>query len=191
MTLTDTQLMLLSSASQREDHLITLPEKLKGGAARAVVSKLLIQSLVEEIAVGRDDPHWRRSEEDQPIGLKVTQAGLQAIGEELEDNRSDEDEVAGSEVADADRKAAESSAPRDGSKRALVISLLQQDGGVTLDDLVEATGWLPHTTRAALTGLRQKGYEVVRTKGHNGRSVYRITIGSQPATPVEPVAPEA
>ena len=30
--LTDTQLVLLSSAAQRDDHLVVLPEKLKGGA---------------------------------------------------------------------------------------------------------------------------------------------------------------
>ncbi len=37
MSLTDTQLVLLSSASQREDHLVTLPPNLKGGAAKKVV----------------------------------------------------------------------------------------------------------------------------------------------------------
>jgi hypothetical protein len=41
MSLTDTQLVLLSSASQREDHLVTLPPNLKGGAAKKVVDKLL------------------------------------------------------------------------------------------------------------------------------------------------------
>jgi hypothetical protein len=39
--LTDTQLIILSSASQREDGLAVLPEKLKGGAATKVVTKLL------------------------------------------------------------------------------------------------------------------------------------------------------
>ena len=39
---------------------------------------------------------------------------------------------------------------------------------------MEATGWLPHTTRAALTGLRKRGYAVVheRIEGHD--SVYQI-----------------
>jgi len=35
--LTDTQLVILSSASQRDDGLAILPEKLKGGAAKATV----------------------------------------------------------------------------------------------------------------------------------------------------------
>ncbi len=42
---------------------------------------------------------------------------------------------------------------RGGTKQARVIALLERDSGATLDELVAATGWLPHTTRAALTGL--------------------------------------
>ena len=50
------------------------------------------------------------------------------------------------------------SAPRSGSKAAEIVDLLQRDQGATIDELIEATGWLPHTTRAALTGrgLRRK-----------------------------------
>ena len=39
--------------------------------------------------------------------------------------------------------------PRAGSKQALLISLLMASEGVSLDALVAATGWLPHTVRAA------------------------------------------
>lgn len=45
---------------------------------------------------------------------------------------------------------------RPGSKQALVIDILKQQGDTTLADIVAATGWLPHTSRAALTGLRKK-----------------------------------
>jgi hypothetical protein len=60
MTLTDTQLLVLSSASQREDGLAALPDHLKGGAAKSVVLKLIAKGLLEEATVGCDDPHWRR-----------------------------------------------------------------------------------------------------------------------------------
>src|SRR3982750_1986554 len=43
------------------------------------------------------------------------------------------------------------------TKQAAVIGLLQREQGATLADLVDATGWLAHTTRAALTRLRQAG----------------------------------
>src|SRR5207249_3296456 len=56
-------------------------------------------------------------------------------------------------------EAAERGPPRPNSKLALVIGMLQR--GAALDALVQATGWLPHTARAALTGLRKRGYTVL------------------------------
>ena len=53
---------------------------------------------------------------------------------------------------------------RAGSKAAQVLDLLHRPAGATLDELVAATGWLPHTTRAALTGLRKKGHVIKRGK---------------------------
>jgi hypothetical protein len=50
------------------------------------------------------------------------------------------------------------------SKIAAVIALLERSEGATLDDIIEATGWLPHTTRAALTGLKKKGYTMTKSK---------------------------
>jgi Protein of unknown function (DUF3489) len=64
--------------------------------------------------------------------------------------------------------------PRDGSKLALVIELLRRADGATVIDLTQATGWLPHTTRAALTGLRKRGYAVIRERIGAGDSIYRI-----------------
>ena len=55
-------------------------------------------------------------------------------------------------------------APRSGSKAAEIVDLLERGEGATIDDLIAATGWLPHTTRAALTGLRKRGYEIVRSR---------------------------
>ena len=65
--------------------------------------------------------------------------------------------------------------PRRGTKIAGVIELLQGNDGVTLAELVANTGWLPHTARAALTGLRKRGYAVVIDRADKARgSVYRI-----------------
>lgn len=50
--------------------------------------------------------------------------------------------------------------PTPNSKISIVIDLLQREEGATLDDLMTATGWQPHSTRAALTGLRKKGYAI-------------------------------
>ena len=64
---------------------------------------------------------------------------------------------------------------REPTKQALIIGLLQREAGATLDDLVAATHWLPHTTRAALTRLRQAGHVLDKAKGETGATVYRIS----------------
>ncbi len=59
-----------------------------------------------------------------------------------------------------------------------VIELLQRDHGATVDELIAATGWLAHTTRAALTGLRKRGYAVAIDRSDDKRgSFYRIPAG--------------
>jgi hypothetical protein len=63
--------------------------------------------------------------------------------------------------------------PRE-TKIGKVIALLERKDGATLDELVKATGWLPHTTRAALTGLKKKGHTIERDK-RGDASCYRIT----------------
>ena len=54
--------------------------------------------------------------------------------------------------------------PKPPSKTSLILDMIQREEGTTLEQMVEATGWLPHTTRAALTGLRKKGHAIIRTK---------------------------
>jgi hypothetical protein len=62
------------------------------------------------------------------------------------------------------------------TKLSLVLGLLHQEGGASLAAIVEATGWLPHTCRAALTGLRKKGHAIVRDKV-DGVTRYSIAAG--------------
>ena len=102
-----------------------------------------------------------------------------------EDGKDDKDER--SQVAEANSEAIEartaeneatdagrSCGPRAGTKLARVVGLLQRDCGATLEELIEATGWLPHTTRAALTGLRKRGYAVTIDRSDKERgSTYR------------------
>lgn len=52
--------------------------------------------------------------------------------------------------------------PQSDTKIGAVIRRLGEEGGASLDDLVTATGWQPHTTRAALTGLRKKGHTIAK-----------------------------
>ena len=187
--LTDTQLGLLSAASQREDRCLMAPKNLKGGAAQKVAAKLLAADLVREIKAKTGMAIWRRDEETgQEYSLKLTAAGLRALAVDEGDSQPGASPSA-SPSANKDRSkashatnaaamsttaASTSQAPRQGTKIACVIALLQRDQGAKLDELIAATGWLPHTARAALTGLRHRGYDVRLERGEKGRaSVYR------------------
>ena len=54
--------------------------------------------------------------------------------------------------------------PARATKTGTVLGLFRRNGGATLPELTDATGWLPHTTRAALTGLRKKGHAITKSK---------------------------
>jgi DNA-binding IclR family transcriptional regulator len=59
-----------------------------------------------------------------------------------------------------------------------VIGLLSRPSGASLEELIEATSWPPHTTRAALTGLRKRGFVLERARAE-GVTTYRISSASQ------------
>jgi hypothetical protein len=59
------------------------------------------------------------------------------------------------------------------SKVEQVIALLSRPEGASLNDLVATTGWLPHSTRAALTGMKKKGH-AVNSEKIDGVRRYRI-----------------
>jgi hypothetical protein len=77
-------------------------------------------------------------------------------------------------VPAAEKSEAAAAADRAGTKQALVLGLLQRKEGASIAELVAATGWLPHTTRAALTRLRQGGHELQKEKRDSGETGYRI-----------------
>lgn len=60
------------------------------------------------------------------------------------------------------------------TKTSLVLELLSRHEGATIDEMVAVTGWLPHTTRAALTGLKKKGHTIERRKADDCTSYHRV-----------------
>ena len=62
------------------------------------------------------------------------------------------------------------------TKTDLVLDLVRRPEGATHEQLVAATGWLPHTTRAALTGLKKKGHTLASEKSDGARR-YRVDGG--------------
>lgn len=59
----------------------------------------------------------------------------------------------------------QASRPHPTSKAGIVLALLEAPEGATLARLMAVTGWQAHTTRAALTGLRKRGFPIAIAKG--------------------------
>ena len=60
--------------------------------------------------------------------------------------------------------------PREGSKAAQVVSLLQRDSGATLAEIMERMGWQKHTVRGFMAGAMKKaGYAVESFKPEGGQ----------------------
>jgi hypothetical protein len=207
--LSDTQAVILSAASQRDEGaVLPLPEmlKIRGGAVDKVLGSLKAKGLIE---------HRGSRRGDNPPPLRITRAGLEAIGIEPEDG-GDIERVAteGARLADAadvegrarsgapadtQPDAAATRTPRAGTKQALMIALLKRPEGATVEQIAAATGWQHHTIRGAISGALKKklGLAVEATRnrevgpnktGAKGTStVYRIT-GSDPEAGTPPAA---
>ncbi|QIG54751.1 DUF3489 domain-containing protein [Altererythrobacter sp. BO-6] len=65
------------------------------------------------------------------------------------------------------------------TKISVVTKLLKRKQGASLDELVKPAGWQPHTTRAALTGLRKRGYQVERGE-RAGKTCYSLVEPTKP-----------
>jgi hypothetical protein len=163
--LDDLHLILLSTASQREDgNILPVADTIADQQDRIATAlpELLKHNLLAE-AVGAAKMATWREEGDDRFALIINDKGRAAIG--LGDGAPEPkvEDAASPPIAQ----------PRATSKSAAVIALLQREQGATLPELIEATGWLPHTTRAALTGLRKKGHVIEKTK-RDDVTCYRI-----------------
>jgi Protein of unknown function (DUF3489) len=206
--LTTLQRELMSNAAQREDRLLTVPLNLRGAALTKASASLVGAGLVKEVKAKAGALPWREdAATGQAYALKVTAAGLKAVGAEDEGESSDGGKIsqgrkrAGPHVPPSRSKASEGAliapesdeanesqlskdrAPtrvtRVGSKLDWIIEKMSTEEGATIDDLTGATDWLPHTAPAALTGLRKRGYNIQLDRADKqSPSVYRIAGSS-------------
>ena len=186
--LTDTQLVILSAAAQRQDRaVLPLPKslKIKGGAATKTLEGLRKKGLLDEEPAARNAAAWREGEDGRRMMLVITEAGLQAIGVDVDEKTSKRSRstktrakkrrgsIVRKSTATTPKGKKSQTTARQGTKRALLIDLLKRKKGTTIEAIVETLGWLPHTGRAALTRLRQQGFQIERVR-KDGVSRYRI-----------------
>jgi hypothetical protein len=168
-TLSDTQRVLLSAASQRANSsLLPLPTSITRSGATKAITALLKRGLAAERETS-DVTIAHRQDGDLSHGVFITHAGCAAIGVDLSEG-ANTPPIASDPVASASEA---SFVAQRSSKAMSVLDLLRRPQGATLLELIELTGWLPHTTRAALTGIRKKGHDVTRSK-REGATCYTI-----------------
>jgi hypothetical protein len=204
--MSEAQRLMLLVAATREDRLVTRPSDARAAAVKTLAGKLIDAGWVKEIKARNGAPVWRKdAASGETYALKLTAKGLKAATAMIE--AADGESAPSATPAEkktgalAPRAAPfvgqpapapdalgsqpspiQTRAPRPTSKLGRVFDMLAADAGATIGELTTATGWLEHTTRAALTGLRHRGYELSLTRREReGGSVYRIDARGEEA----------
>ena len=79
----------------------------------------------------------------------------------------------------ATKKASDKNKPsvaREGSRKSIVIGLLENADGASLAEIMEATGWQPHSVRGFISGslVKKSGLKVDSFKREDGQRAYAI-----------------
>jgi hypothetical protein len=205
MKLSDTQGLILGQASRHEQGLAAAPKTLPAAARNAVFRSMLKNGLLAECAAPREclGLAWREDADGARIALRITDAGLRAIG--VDRAREAKPRRARGRTSRPTRPKSRRRRPASPPPR---IGPLRRPGprrasrararsgrscsrccagpeGATVAQIAEATGWAPHTVRGFFAGLKKRGVAVavlerVRQVGRNKEgakgsyTVYRI-----------------
>jgi len=180
--LTATQTTVLKAAANRPDgNIEPLPTNLRGGAKTAVIDGLLARDLITKF------------QHPDHVAYYLTDAAYAAVGGKrkvpapVTPDAETEAAVAAAESTWARGKRPPAESPlkdsverklRPGTKILTLVELLQEPGGASIVTLLQATGWLPHTIRGAISAIVKKklGFSVISEKGLSGERIYKIDI---------------
>ncbi|QOJ23869.1 MAG: DUF3489 domain-containing protein [Gammaproteobacteria bacterium] len=154
--LSPAQSLLLRTAARRADWRVIPPGTLRGGARAKVLAALLERGWIEP----------------SDGGHRLTDAGYAAIGQQRPILPNDVQAV---DTID-DLQLLEGIPIRPGTKLTALVVALRRPQGATSLQLMQVTGWQPHTVRGAISGMLRKklGLNVVLTHNNSGERVYRV-----------------
>jgi hypothetical protein len=158
----------------------------------------LAKGLIEEVQAGLNDQVWREDEAGTRLTLRATDAAVAALNIGT-DTTAPTDGVAPKPEKNAHaakksrpparkptKRAAKTArektaaktmrAARANSKQARLIEMLKRPKGASIDEIVAALKWQPHTVRGAIAGALKKklGLEVTSEKDEKRGRIYRI-----------------
>ncbi len=173
------RMLILQAAMQRRSRMVLpLPDGLKlDKRLEMLLASLLRAGLVEEKTTRTSSLAWRQDADGRSLALRLTKQGVQAVVGQTGTERTNDPD---SPVAQDTRQAQETTpeVARPAGKLGQVVDAISQADGATLAELVSLTCWQPHTARAALTRLRQRGF-ATHLDQQNGRKSYRLLGAAQ------------
>lgn len=126
------------------------------GANDASAAALVKKKLAAWIGVVDETLAWKRKA-GSPIGLIITDLGRAAL------------EAVETEIVEAGPSL---------SKIGHLIERLRLPDGISISEIITATGWQAHSARAALTALRKRGFVITKVTGAQGTR-YRAEQGER------------
>ncbi|MFT3810521.1 MAG: DUF3489 domain-containing protein [Micropepsaceae bacterium] len=182
MKLTDTQLIMLSKAAQRDDNAIADTDK--RSATRDAVEALLKAKYLKHTPKIAGTTSWPGNDGEAAVSLVLTAKGLKTIeGHEPEPaqaNQPASPPLRAKRKGGTAGKKVERATPtgvRETSKLGMLITLLKRPKGAGLDDMCIATGWQAHSVRGAISGSLKKKLGLTVTSSVEGETrIYRIAV---------------
>jgi hypothetical protein len=187
-SLSISQRLILATAANRVDGaVLPLPDgfSVRGRARWLLLEGLIKRGLITERPTRDDEPAWTQGDGD--YALEITPEGRALVGSTDQEPfcRDYPPFEPASPRADANAWGPGPEAPsgnglavRPGTKRALLVDLLRRPEGATVAEIQQATGWQPHSARAAITGLKKKGFGVASALRGDGTRAYRLPPGN-------------
>jgi hypothetical protein len=126
---------------------------------------------LNEAEANQQTPATSAPEATTPKATKKAKAGARAAKGAPAKAKATKKTTAAKKAA----KAKETAGPREGSKTAQVVAMLQRKNGATLSEIMDHMGWQKHTVRGFMAGAMKKaGYTVESFKPEGGERTYRI-----------------